>query len=321
VAEEASMNAHATIRQRVEAYLKERRQAGLALRVIGSQLKSFARFAEDRGHRGPLTLDLALAWVQASRRASPVTAAGRLEQLRPFTQFCHRLDPANVIAPEKFFGPRRGRVTPHIYTPQEIRALMDAAARWGPAGCLRAESYATLFGLLAATGLRLSEALNLERRDVDLKHGVLHIREAKFHKSRYVPLHPTTIRALRRYTRRRDRDALSATTALFFIADQARRLPVPTVRYAFDQLRQKLGWHCRGGHPAPRIHDLRFTFICRRLERWYAQGLDIDRLMLSLYTYVGHVNVTSTYWYLTATPELMRLAARRLQSFKSGGGS
>ena len=263
------MNAQGTILQRVEAYLKERRQAGLAMRVIGSQLRSFARFAEDRGHRGPLTLDLALGWILASRRPSSLTAAGRLEQLRPFTQFCHRLDPQSAIVPENFFGPRYRRVTPHIYTPREIRSLMAAAARWRPAGCLRAQSYATLFGLLAATGLRLSEALNLERRDVDLEHGVLHIREGKFHKSRYVPLHPTTIRALRRYTHRRDREALSASAPLFFVADQGRRLPVPTVRYAFDQLRQKLGWRCRGGRPAPRIHDLRFTFICRRLERWY----------------------------------------------------
>jgi len=318
------MNASATMPQKVEAYLKQRRHAGLALRVIGSQLKSFARFAEDRGHRGPLSLDLVLAWAQASEQPSPRTAAGRLAQLRPFTQFCHRLDPTSVVVPGNFFGGYYRHVTPHIYTAQEIRSLMEALQRWRPAGCLRAQSYATLLGLLAATGLRLSEGLFLERCDVDFERGLLRIREAKFHKSRYVPLHASTVQALRHYASRRDRDPLSAGTPLFFVADHGRRLSISCVRYAFDELRQKLGWHCRGGRPAPRIHDLRFTFICRRLEHWYAQGADIDQLMLSLCTYVGHVNVTSTYWYLTGTPKLMRLAARRFhrcRALQSGGAS
>lgn len=307
------MNTHHTMRQKVDAYLTERRQAGCALRVIGSQLKNFARFAEDLGHRGPLTLDLALGWAQASQRARRATAAGRLAQLRPFAQFCHRLDPASAIPPAQFFGRSYRHLTPHIHSPKEIRALLAAAEKWPPAGCLRAESYATLFGLLAATGLRLSEALRLERRDVDLKQGLLHIRETKFYKSRHVPLHSTTVRALQRYASRRDRAVPSATTVRFFLADQGRPLHLRAVQYAFEQLRERLGWHSRGGHPAPRIHDLRFTFICRRLTRWYAEGVDIDRVALSLFTYVGHANVTSTYWYLTATPELMALAARRFQ--------
>ena len=318
------MNASATMLEKVDAYLKQRRHAGLALRVIGSQLRSFARFAEDRGHHGPLSLDLVLAWTQASEQPGPTTAAGRLAQLRPFTQFCHRLDPSSVVIPGNFFGGYYRHVTPHIYTDQEIRALMEALRHWRPAGCLRAHSYATLFGLLAATGLRVSEGLNLQRRDVDLQRGLLHIREAKFHKSRYVPVHASTVRALRRYARRRDRDSCSASTSLFFVADQGCRLSISSVRHAFDRLRLKLGWRCRGGRPAPRIHDLRFTFICRRLERWYAQGVDIDQAMLSLCTYVGHVKVTSTYWYLTGTPKLMQLAARRFhrcQTPKCGGAS
>lgn len=305
-----------TMHQKVEAYLQQRRHAGLTLRTIGSQLRSFARFAEAHRHHGPLSLDLMVSWAQASQRPSPKTAAGRLAQLRPFSQFCHQLDSSSVVLPGNFLGGYYRHVTPHIYTLQEIRSLMEALRQWPPAGCLRAESYATLIGLLAATGLRLSEALNLERRDLDVERAVLHIREAKFHKSRYVPLHSTTLRALQRYAQRRDRDPLSATTPLFFVADRGRRLSVSSVRYAFDQLRQQLGWRCRGDRAAPRMHDLRFTFICRRLERWYAQGADIDHLMLSLYTYVGHVNATSTYWYLTATPKLMQLAARRLGRFQ-----
>lgn len=317
------MSASATMREKVEAFLKERRQAGLALRMMASQLRSFAHFADDRGHRGSLSRELVLTWAQASERPSPKTAAGRLAQLQPFIQFCHRLDPSSSVVPADFFGSYPRRVIPHIYTRQEIRSLVEAVRRWRPAGCLRAESYATLFGLLAATGLRLSEGLNLERRDVDLQRALLHIREGKFNKSRYVPLHPTTVHALQRYARRRDRDPLSTTTPLFFVADKGRRLPVASVRYAFDQTRRKLGWHCRGNRPAPRIHDLRFTFICRRLERWYAQGVNIDQRMLSLCTYLGHVNPTSTYWYLTGTPRLMRLAARRFHRCRglNGGGA
>jgi integrase len=204
-------------------------------------------------------------------------------------------------------------VTPHIYSAAEIRALLSAAARWPPAGSLRAHSYATLFGLLAATGLRLSEALRLERRDVDLRQGLLHLRQTKFYKSRHVPLHSTTVRALRRYTEQRDTLAPNPASPLFFLTEPACPVSVHSVEHAFAKLRRQLRWHSRGGHPAPRIHDLRFTFICRRLELWYAQGLDPHRLMLSLFTYVGHVNVTSTYWYLSATPTLMSLAARRCQ--------
>jgi hypothetical protein len=141
MAREADMNTRSTMRQKVQAYLEERRQVGCALRVIGSQLRSFARFAEDLGHRGPLTLDLALGWAQASRRARPLSAAGRLAQLRPFAQFCHRLDPASAIPPAQFFGRAYRHLTPHVYSPEEIRALLAAAAQWPLAGCLRAHSF------------------------------------------------------------------------------------------------------------------------------------------------------------------------------------
>lgn len=305
-------NNNTTVRARVNAYLAERRQAGCTMRVIGSQLASFARFAQRRHHRGPLTAALALAWAEGSRRPGERTAAMRLAQLRPFAQFCHRLDPRNEIPPAEFFGPAFRRRIPHIYSTPEIRSLL-AAARLSPCGRLRADSLCTFFGLLAATGLRVSEALALERRDVNFATGLLHIRDGKFHKARYVPLHASAIRALQRYATKRDGTVACPASQRFFLTDQAQPLTLSLVHQAFVRIRKQLRWRSRGGHAAPRIHDLRFTFICRRLERWYAQNLDVDRLILSLCTYVGHVNVTSTYWYLTATPELMRLAARRLR--------
>jgi site-specific recombinase XerD len=312
------MSADSTMQQKVTAYLEQARQAGLKLSVSGSQLRSFARFADSIGHRGPLTINLALDWAQGARSTRPGAITSRLAQLRSFAQFCHRLDPRSEIPPAQLLRQCYRRVTPHIYSPEEVCSLLSAAARWPPAGCLRAQSYATLFGLLAATGLRVSEALALEPRDVDLVQGLLHIREAKFHKSRYVPMHVTTRCALRRYSRRREMQVSATATPRFFVSDDGCPLSLRAVQSAFEKLREQLGWRSRGGHPAPRIHDLRFTFICRRLERWYAQGVDIDRVILSLYTYVGHVEVSSTYWYLTATPELMRLAARRFQRVRGG---
>ncbi|MBS0422321.1 MAG: tyrosine-type recombinase/integrase [Proteobacteria bacterium] len=313
------MSAHCTMQDKVATYLRERHQAGYKMSVLGSQLRSFAHFADNRGHRGPLTVELALDWARASpSNTRPGVAAGRLAQLRAFAKFCHGRDPRSEIPPAQFFGPYLRRVTPHIYTSREVRSLISAAAECRTVGSLRAHSYATLFGLLASTGLRLSEALALEHRDVDLQQGLLHIRVAKFHKVRYVPLHPTTRHALQRYVRRCQRHISNTATQRFFIGHAGRPLSLRSVQNVFERLREKLGWRSRGGHSSPRIHDLRFTFICRRLERWYAQGLDIDQLMLSLYTYVGHVDVTSTYWYLTATPELMRLAARRAQTVMEG---
>ena len=313
-----SITTLSTMRAKVEAYLKERRQSGFKLRSTGSQLKGFVRFAQARGHRGPLTVELALAWAQASRHQNAQTAASRLAQLRPFAQFCHRLDPADRVPPAQFFGRSYGRSTPHVYTLGEIRSLIDAAAHWS-SGELRAASYATIFGLLAATGLRLSEAIGLQREDVDLNQGVLRIRETKFYASRYVPLHPSTVHALKRYVRRRDRDPLSAHAQRFFVAEDARAVTRDAVQYVFRQLRQRLKWRCRGTRHAPRIHDLRFTFICRRIERWYAQGVDVHQRMLALSTYVGHATASGTYWYLTATPRLMALAAGRFARRNSGG--
>lgn len=307
------MSNDSTVLEKVQAYLAERRQAGCTMHMVGSQLKSFVRFAQERGHRGPLTSDLLLAWAQASRHPGERTAAARLTQILPFAQFCHRLDARDEIPPAEFFGPGHRHRTPHIFSIAEIRSLIAQAAQWRPSGCLRGDSYATLFGLLAATGLRISEALALQCRDIDLEGGVIHVRDGKFHKARYVPLHATTVHVLQRYADRRDHAVSFSATQRFFLTDQGQPLKLRATQYTFSRIRAQLGWRSRGGHPAPRIHDLRFTFICRRLEQWYAQGVDIDRVILSLCTYAGHVNVTSTYWYLTATPKLMRLAARRFQ--------
>jgi integrase len=312
------MNASGTMLSMVEAYLTDRRRAGFALRIEGLQLERFARFAAQGGHRGPLTVKLAVQWAIATRRSKPLTAARRLEVLRPFFRYCQQFDPATEIPPPRLFGPGHRRLTPHIYTDDDICSLLAETAHLHPAGGLRGASCATIFGLIAATGLRISEATGLKREDVDLDRGLLHIRQTKFGKSRWVPLHPTTTRALRRFTKRRDADRLSAAMDAFFVFDYGRPALTRSVEYAFQLLRRRLKWRTRGGHPVPRIHDLRHGFVCRRLQRWYAEGLDIDRNILSLSTYIGHAKVTDTYWYVTATPELLALAARRFELTHGG---
>ena len=307
-----------TMASRVEAYLVQRRHAGFTLEIEGAQLARFARFADSGGHQGPLTVKLAVKWATASRRQKALTAARRIELLRPFARYCQQFDPATEIPPRGLFGRAHRRLTPHIFTENEIRALLAACAHLHPPGGLRGLTCATLFGLIASTGLRISEATGLTRADVNLEGGLLHIRPAKFGKARWVPLHPTTSCALQRYAQQRDRDPLTASREAFFVFDYGRPVSTTRLEYAFQILRHRLKWRARGDHSAPRIHDLRHSFICHRLERWYAQSLDIDCNILALSTYVGHAKITDTYWYVTATPELLAIAARRFERCRGG---
>ena len=212
------------------------------------------------------------------------------------------------------------RQAPHIYSEPEIVDLLAAARRLAPASTLRGVVFETLFGLVASSGLRIGEALALRNEDVDLRSGMLVIRKAKFGKSRQVPMHPSTTEALRRYRWTRDLAGESAAPeAAFFIGTRGQRHGLPLgerqVHRVFVALREQLGWRNRGNHHAPRIHDLRHTFVVRRIAQWQTQGVDVDQAMLSLSTYVGHSEVGNTYWYLSAAPELMAVAAGRFASF------
>jgi integrase len=313
------MNARSTMQRKVEAYLLERRRAGFALRIEGQQLARFARFTDDAGYRGPLTIEIANRWALASRRGYRITAARRIEVLRPFARYCRSWDCRSEIPPLRTFGPGHRRLTPHIYKESEIRTLMRAALQLHPPHGLRGETCATVIGLIAACGLRISEALALRREDADLKQGVLHIQHGKFGKARWAPTHPSTRDALRRYVQRRDRDPHCSAGDTFFVFDHGREPTSKHLHYAFRIVSKALRRRPSGGHRRYRLHDLRHTFVCRRLERWYQQGVDIDCRMLALSTYVGHANPTDTYWYATATPRLMALAARRLHPLGAGG--
>jgi integrase len=300
----------------VQLYLDERRRLGFALEVHGSQLMAFARFADARRHRGALSRQIILDWVQGqARRATPLNWSRRLQNIRPFAKYRAQFDSNTEVPEAACFGRWRRRVAPHIYSDQEIKELLDAASRLSPQGKLRPATYTTLFGLVAATGLRISEALNLRCADVDLAADSITVRQTKFKKSRLLPLHPTVTKALSQYATLRQLWVPWSPEGRFFVRETGTLLPKRTVHGVFQRLRQQLGWTARGGHPAPRIHDLRHTFICRRVQKWQEQGSDIDNVMLALSTYVGHVKVSNTYWYLTGVPDLMAAAAQRFEQF------
>ncbi|WP_429548605.1 tyrosine-type recombinase/integrase [Paraburkholderia youngii] len=197
--------------------------------------------------------------------------------------------------------------------------MLGAARALGPKGSLRPATYEILFGLMASTGLRVSEAIHLRDADVDLKRGMLTIRQTKFAKSRQLPIHPSTVAALKRYRRQRTRWVGTSADTPFLISSRGRRLGQPLgdrqAHRVFNSLRDSLGWVNRGAHAAPRLHDLRHTFAVRRMMLWHAEGTDIDQMMLALSTYLGHAEIFYTYWYLTAVPELMTVAGARFERF------
>ena len=306
-----------TISAQVEDYLGARRAMGFELKGEGYQLRAFARFASGQGEAGALTMDLLLRSVQGAAAPGPVTAARRVEVLRPFVKYYRQFEPACPVIPLDHCGPGHRRLSPHIHTEAEVVALLDAALELKPDG-LRPLTYVTLFGLLAATGLRLSEALGLERADLNLADPSIKVRQTKFKKSRLVPIHFSTAKALGDYQHATLRTQRQLGVETVFVTPKGRPIPKRTVDHTFDCLRRRLGWVARGGHPQPRIHDLRHTFICRALLRGQ-QNNQIDSVADAISTYVGHAKVSDTYWYISATPALMSEASQRFFRFCSGG--
>jgi len=298
---------------RIEEYLALRQRLGYRLVSQAKFLRSFARFAAREGHQGPLTVDLATRWALSTRSRSPDQPAWRLRVVRVFARHLIAFEPDTEVPPADLVHRSWRRKPPHIYSDAEIDALLRGAASLRPRHGLRRHTFVALFSLLASTGMRVSEALDLRCRDADLRRGVLTIRGAKFGKSRLVPLHPSAVGPLRRYARLRDRCAHAPRSKFFFRTDHAGHLKAGAVDATFATLRRHLGWTEEGRARRPRIHDLRHTFAVRRLLRWYQEGVEIDRKMLHLVTYLGHVDVSGTYWYLTAVPELMALAAQRFE--------
>lgn len=299
---------------RAEEYLELRRGLGFELVATERHLLEFAGFLDRHAPHGPLTVDLALRWVTSVRSRDPGYLAIRLSAVRGFARHLVAFDQRTEIPPRAILG-RARRKPPHIYSDEEISALLHAAAGLRPKGGLRSHAYVAYFALLASTGLRMAEACRLLCADVDLADGVMTIREGKFRKSRLVPLHHSAVAALVRYASRRDRLPGVPRSDHFFRTDASSCLTPRAVFMTFRRLRRQLGWPTQGRTRLPRLHDLRHTFAVRRLLDWQLQGIDVDRKIAALSTYLGHARVTDTYWYLTALPELLAVSAQRFDRF------
>jgi integrase len=307
------------VRQAKE-YLRQRRSMGFAMKSQGEMLLEFAKYLDRSGHRGPCTTEMALRWANLPKKLSRSYRAKRLSAVRCFARYLAVRDLRTEVPGRLLVAKVCFRQRPHLYSQRELAQLLEATGRLLPAYPLKRLMYRTLFGLLACAGLRVSEALHLNTAHVDLKHGVLRIERTKFKKSRLVPLHPTATRALRRYTLARCGRQAVCDDSPFFVNRRGNRLTYSAVIWAFQQLRDMLGWAKGNGEwPRPRIHDLRHSFACRRLLTWYRQGRNVHHLVTALSTYMGHGKVTDTYWYLTGTPELMAIAGSRFERFARTG--
>lgn len=311
------MNERVTMLSLAGAYLAERRRLGFVLDRSGNLTLAFARFADAGGHEGAMTTAVVLRWAkEEARYADPFIWAGRVNVLRPFARFLAERDPDTAFPEDAPFGHSHRRLAPHVYAPAEIEALLAAATRLAPQGGLTPATFTTLFGLLAATGLRISEALRLSCGDLDDWQGLLTVRQSKSQRTRLVPLHHTVGAALRSYLLVRAKYGPMDKGAPLFLSEvSGQTLEYQRVRSVFVRLAADLGIVARGGHRSIRIHDLRHSFICRRLMLWQASGADIGNAMMALATYVGHVNVGDTYWYMQAVPELMATAGDRFEAF------
>jgi integrase len=239
------------------------------------------------------------------------TWALRLTDVRGFARHVANIEPKTEVPPAGIL-PGLKRAKPYVYSDTEIDALLAAALALPPEDGLRRWTYHYLFGLIAVTGMRLSEAIGLQRDDVDLEAGLLTVRLTKFGKSRLVPLHPTTRAALRSYADRRGAHLGSRCSTYFFVAERGGRLLHQYVHRVFWRLSREIGLRRPGDRTGPRVHDFRHRFAIRTLLGWYQEGMDVEQRLPVLSTYLGHTCVRDTYWYLSACPELMQEAAQRL---------
>ncbi len=306
------------LRVRAEEYLAMRRALGFKLESHGPRLMSFVGFCEDRGV-GTVTTDLAVEWATSTARGSghEVYQARRLDVVRIFARHLQPLEPATEVPPEDVLDRRQWRVPPYLYSPQEVTALMSAAGTLRPA--LRAVTWRTLIGLLAVTGMRQGEACRLGRDDVDLNGEAITIEDTKFGKSRMVFLHPTAAAALRIYARARDEVFPGAASGTFLVNSLGRPLDSRNTSKTFAGLVTAAGITAPPGQRAPRLHDLRHVFTVATLLDWYRDGGDVQARLPVLSTWLGHIDPKSTYWYLSAVPELLALAAARLEPVGQDG--
>jgi integrase/recombinase XerD len=298
----------------VDSYLAGRRAAGFQLNDHEGILRDFAYFASTKGEILVRTQTV-LEWIRA-RDVSPLRQCVRLRTVVHFARYVQAEDPRHEVPPDDACGRHRlRRRPPFLFTPRHVKALVREARALSPAGSLQPLVYSTLLGLLASTGLRISEALNLQLEDVT-PEGLV-VRNSKFGKSRLLPLHPTTRKALEHYIERRCQEA--GACVYLFPSMKGQKLHANTVRHVFRRLVLSLGIARREDKPRPRLHDLRFFFANQALTNCSDDHKGISRHMVALTTYLGHSDVRNSYWYLEATPKLLSRIAESCEDFVNGG--
>ncbi len=299
----------------VADYLAVRRALGFKLVAAGQLLPKFVAWCE-RADIETVTLEAAVGWAREPVHGGPGWWSKRLEVVRGFARYLHAQDARHVVPPTDLIPAPPCRPTPYLYSAAEVAALLGAAqALRHP---FRAATYATLVGLLAVTGMRVGEAIRLDRTDVEWGEGVLTVRSSKFGKSREIVLHPSTVEALRAYDRARAQVGPRPGCGAFFVSTRGTRLGYGHVQRTFHDLTQVAGLGPRSARCRPRLHAMRHTFAVDTLLDWYRAGLDVEVRMHALSTYLGHSDPAHTYWYLSAAPELLALATERLERSTAG---
>jgi site-specific recombinase XerD len=303
----------------LQEYLTLRRALGFKLKDDGRCLAQFVSFLEKKG-ASYVTTENAVCWAVKPQGAQPGHWARRLRIVRVFAEYLSAQDPRTEIPPKNLLPNRYRRKPPYIYTDEQVMRLIEAASRLpstvpSTTG-LRAQTYSTLLGLLSVTGMRIREALSLDRENVDLTQGILTVTGTKFGKSRLVPVHPSTQHALQQYGQFRDHIYPRPKTQSFFIDQRGRRLGYSGVLETFLRLSREIGLRGPRDSKGPRMHDFRHRFAVSTLMHWYETGADAKRQIQVLSTFLGHVEVSDTYWYLSAVPEFLQLVAARLERRK-----
>ena len=296
-------------------YLTMRRALGFKMQKYEETLKEFVSFFK-KSNAKYLTTDFALKWAQKPTEVNPAWWTERLSMLRGFAAYWKIYDSRAEVPPHKILTTIYKRPSPHIYSNDEVCKILNTASQFFPERLLFKHTYSTLFAMLWATGLRVGEARALNREDVDLSIGVIKIRETKFTKSRLIPIHATTRKALQKYATMRDKVFIKLSTPAFFVSDHTSngtRLGKHTTQATFRKVLHKGGIRHISSKKGPRIHDMRHTFTVNTLIKIYKNGTDINRKIYALSVYLGHQSISSTYWYFSAVPELMRLAMKRVE--------
>lgn len=302
------------LRESLAHYITVRRTLGSSFKEPAGSLSRFVDFVEESGSEF-ITIELALKWATQSPLVQRATWSRRLTQVRGFATWISAVDLRNEVPPQRLLniGHRRGQ--PYIYSDEEVRKLMGRAATLPSPSGLRAHTYVTLIGLLASTGLRPGEAIALDKSDVELKDGILSVRDSKHGKSRFVPVEGSVRDALTRYARLRDARGPSDQDKAFLVSERGWRLKGDSTRRTFAKMSAAIGIRESLPRPSigrgPRLQDFRHTFATKRIIEWYRAGLDIDREIPKLSTYLGHSGTAATYWYIQAVPELLQLATER----------